>query len=54
MKELGEFQASDWLQQADDDPSLLAARCDLALKNLDGLLAWSQYNWHRQEPSARG
>lgn len=50
MEAFGEFRVSDWLrQQPEDDPSLIAARCDLALDNLDGLLAWTQYNWHRQE-----
>lgn len=49
MAEFGEFRAADWLGEPADEPTRIAARSELARNNLDGLLAWSQYNGHRRE-----
>jgi very-short-patch-repair endonuclease len=54
MVALGELNLEEWMGVSDDVPESIFLKCDRAVNQLDGLLAWQQYNWSRHEARRNG
>lgn len=48
VQKFGPFNDAQWMREDQDHPDTAIARLKLAQDNLDGLLAWSQYNNYRE------